>query len=161
MALRYGWSPKGQRAEQKVPRNRGANTTLLTAMTAEGVLDAMVVEGGANKEVFLTYLDEVLCPSLRPGQVVLLDNLRVHKNAAVAARIAACGCRLLFLPRYSPDFNPIEGAFSKLKTFLRRAAARTRAALEAAIAQGLATITAHDAQGWFDHCGYPIKPQPT
>jgi transposase len=100
------------------------------------------VEGATNTEVFVAYLDQVLCPALRPGQVVLLDNLSVHKSAAVRERIEACGCRLLFLPRYSPDFNPIEGAFSKLKAFLRRAAARTRESLEAAIAAGLATLSA-------------------
>ena len=157
LALRYGWAPRGERACGQVPCNRGANTTLLAAMTPQGLLASMTVEGAANTEVFLTYLDQVLCPALRPGQTVLLDNLRVHKNQAVREKIEACGCRLLFLPRYSPDFNPIEGAFSKLKSFLRRAAARTREHLEAAIAAGLATITTSDAHGWFRHCGYHLR----
>jgi transposase len=161
LALRYGWAPKGERSSGQAPCNRGANTTLLAAMTPQGLLAAMTVEGAANTEVFLTYLDEVLCSALRPGQVVLLDNLSMHKNAAVRERIEACGCQLIFLPRYSPDFNPIEGAFSKLKASLRRAAARTREALEEAIAAGLATITASDAQGWFTHCGYHSQAQPT
>ena len=88
-------------------------------------------------------------------------NLRVHKGQAVRERIEACGCRLEFLPRYSPDFDPIEGAFSKLKTVLRRVQARTREALEAAIGEGLQTITAQDAQGWFKHCDYPLTAQPS
>lgn len=157
MCLRYGRAPRGQRAEAKVPRNRGANTTILAALTPQGLLAPMVVEGGTTIEVFLTFLEHCLCPALRPGQVVLLDNLRVHKNRAVTERIAATGARVLFLPRYSPDCQPIEGVFSKLKAFLRRAAARTQDALEAAIAAGLATITSKDACGWFTHCGYPTQ----
>jgi transposase len=130
-------------------------------MTQEGLLVSMTVEGPANTEAFLTYLDNLLCPALRPGQTVLMDNLRVHKAEAVRQRIEARQGRLEFLPRYSPDFNPIEGAFSKLKTFLRRVQARTREALETAIDAGLQTITAQDAQGWFRHCGYPPKAQPS
>jgi transposase len=160
LAPRYGWAPRGERAWGKAPTNRGKNTTLLAAMTPEGLLASLRVEGAANTEVFLTYLDKVLCPALRPGQTVVMDNLSVHKATAVRGRIEARGCRLLFLPRYSPDFNPIEGAFSKLKAFLRRAQARTREALEAAIDAGLQTITARDAQGWFKHCGYSPKVQP-
>ena len=159
LAPRYGWAPKGERACGQAPCNRGRNTTRLAAMTQNGLLASMTVEGAANTAVFLTYLDNVLCPALRPGQVVILDNLSVHKSAAVAGRIAAAGCRLLFLPTYSPDFNPIEGAFGKLKAFLRRAAARTRDALEIAITAGLATIGASDARGWFKHCGYPSRVQ--
>ena len=103
---------------------------------------SVTVEGAANAAVFLTYLDKVLCPALRPGQVVVLDNLSVHKNAAVREKIEARGGQRLFLPTYSPDFNPIEGAFGKLKNYLRRVAARSREALEAAITAGLATISA-------------------
>ena len=161
LSLRYGWAPRGQRAFGQAPTNRGPNTTVLSAMTQEGLLVSMTVEGAANTEAFLTYLDGLLCPALRPGQTVLMDNLRVHKAQAVRERIEACGCRLVFLPRYSPDFNPIEGAFSKLKTFLRRVGARTREALEAAIEAGLPTISAQDAQGWFRHCGYAPKAQPS
>ena len=159
LALRYGWAPRGERAAGQAPCNRGANTTILAAMTRRGLLATMTVEGAANTDVFLTYLDRVLCPTLRRGQTVVLDNLSVHKNQAVAARIHACGCHLLFLPRYSPDFNPIEGAFSKLKAFLRRQAARTQRTLERAITAGLATITAQDARGWFRHCGFPARVQ--
>jgi transposase len=160
MALRYGWALRGQRSWGKAPTNRGKNTTLFAAMSPEGLLASMTVEGAANTEAFLTYLDAVLCPALRPGRTVLMDNLQVHKAEVVRQRIEACGCRLVFLPRYSPDFNPIEGAFSKLKTFLRRVQARTREALEAAIGAGLQTITAQDARGWFEHCGYPLTAHP-
>jgi transposase len=161
LTLRYGWALRGQRAWGKAPTNRGKNTTLFAAMTPEGLLASMTVEGAANTEAFLTYLDAALCPALRPGQVVLLDNLQVHKAKAVRQRIEACGCRLVFLPRYSPDFNPIEGAFSKLKTFLRRVQARTREALEEAIGAGLQTISAQDARGWFKHYGYSPEAQPS
>src|SRR2546423_5889540 len=99
--------------------------------------------------------------AMRPGRFLLMDNLQVHKAQAVRERFEACGCRLVFLPRYSPDFNPIEGAFSKLKTFLRRVQARTREALEAAIGPGLETITAQGARGWFAHCGYPLIAPPS
>jgi transposase len=160
MALRYGWALDGERALGKAPTNRGKNTTLFAAMSHEGLLASMMVEGAANTEAFLTYLDAVLCPALRPGKVVVMDNLRVHKAQAVRQRIEACNCRLVFLPRYSPDFNPIEGAFSKLKTFLRRVQARTREALEVAIGAGLQTITAQDARGWFKHYGYSLTAHP-
>jgi transposase len=156
----YGWAPKGARALGQAPRNRGPNTSLLAAMSVEGLVATMAVEGSTNKEVFLSYLENVLCPALRPGQVVIMDNLSVHKNEAVREQIEAAGCRLLFLPAYSPDFNPIENAFSKLKGFLRKAKARTQEALEAAIAAGLATITGQNARGWFKHCGFPIAQLP-
>lgn len=156
---RYGYAPKGERSHGVVPRNRGRNTSILAAMGVEGLVGTMTVEGATNTEVFLTYLDQVLCPALRPGQVVILDNLSVHKNEAVRERIEACGCRLIFLPAYSPDFDPIEHAFAKLKTFLRKARARTQETLEAAIAAGLATVTAKDARGWFKHCGWPVHSQ--
>ena len=156
---RYGYAPKGERSHGQAPRNRGRNTSILAALNAQGLVATMTVEGSTNTEVFLTYLDQVLCPALRPGQVVIMDNLSVHKNEAVREKIEACGCRLVFLPAYSPDFNPIEHAFAKLKAFLRKARARTQETLEAAIAAGLATITAQDARGWFKHCDIPLPVQ--
>ena len=161
LALRYGWALRGQRAGGQAPVNRGKHATLLAALTQTGLLASMTIEGAANTEAFLLYLDELLCPALRTGQTVRMDNLSVHKAEAVRQRIEACGCRLVFLPRYSPDFNPIEGAFSKLKGFLRRVQARTREALEAALGAGLQTITAQDAHGWFKHCGYSQTAQPS
>jgi transposase len=156
---RDGYAPKGQRSHGQAPRNRGRNTSILAAMSAQGMIGTMVVEGSTNVEVCLTYLEEVLCPALRPGQVVIMDNLSVHKNDAVREKIEACGARLLFLPACRPDFNPIEHAFSKLKAFLRKAKARTQETLEAAIATGLAAITAKDAHGWFKHCECPLPTQ--
>jgi transposase len=115
---------------------------------------AMILEGSANATAFEVYVEQVLAPTLQAGQVVIMDNLQAHKSARVRLAIETKGCQLLFLPGYSPDLSPIEEAFSKLKTALRRAGARTREALEEAIAQALLTITAQDAQGWFQHCGY-------
>src|SRR5690348_4213 len=110
--------------------------------------------GSANTTAFELYVEQVLAPSLHTGQIVVMDNLQAHKSARVRLAIEAKGCQILFLPGYSPDLSPIEEAFSKLKTALRRAGARTREVLEEAIAQALLTITAQDAQGWFQHCGY-------
>jgi transposase len=110
---------------------------------------------GPDTEIFVAYVRHLLVPTLTPGQVVVLDNLSVHRAAAVRRLIEGAGCRLLFLPPYSPDFNPIEQAWSKLKTLLRGAAARTRDVLEAALRTFLDQITASDARGWFVHAGYP------
>ena len=159
LAPRYGYAPKGERSHGSVPRNRGRNPSILAAMSAQGLVGTMTIEGATHTEVFLTYLDQVLCPVLRAGQVVILDNLSVHKNEAVRQHSEACGCRLVFLPAYRPDFHPIEHAFAKLKAFLRRVKARTQETLEAAIAADLATITAKDARGWFKHCQVPLSSQ--
>ncbi len=156
---RYARAPKGQRATGSVPRNRGRNTTLIASLSREGMSESLILEGAAQAQAFELYVEQILGPSLRPGQIVIMDNLSVHKGKKVRQAIEARGCELRFLPSYSPDFSPIEEAFSKLKAFLRRAGARTREALEEAIIQALATITAQDAQGWFGHCGYqPADP---
>jgi transposase len=156
MTPRYGRAPRGQRAVGAAPRNHGKNTTLVAALSLDGMTAAMTVEGAMDRAAFDAFVAKALIPSLRPGQVVIWDNLSVHKSADAQRRIAAAGCQLLWLPPYSPDFAPIEHASSKLKATLRRTGARTRAALEDAIAAGLAAITAADARGWFAHCGYPI-----
>lgn len=156
---RYGWAPKGQRVTGSVPRNRGRNTTLIAALSREGMSESLILEGAAQAQAFELYVEQILGPSLKAGQIVIMDNLRIHKGEKVRQAIEARGCELLFLPSYSPDFSPIEEAFSKLKAFLRRAGARTHEALQEAIIQALATITAQDARGWFDHCGYrPADP---
>ena len=151
----YARAPKGERARGSVPRNRGKNTTLIAALTLEGMGASMILEGSANTTAFELYVEQILVPSLHAGQIVIMDNLQAHKSARVRAAIEAKGCQLLFLPSYSPDLSPIEEAFSKLKTALRRAGARTREALEEALSHALLTITAQDAHGWFQHCGYP------
>jgi transposase len=142
-----------------VPRNRGPNVTLFAALTPDGIGPAFVVEGAADGESFALYLRELLVPSLRPGQVVVMDNLNVHKGAAVRALIEGAGCRLLFLPAYSPDFNPIEHAFAKVKQRLRRAEARTFEALVAAIGEAIDAVTPADARGCFAHCGFALPGQ--
>ena len=153
----YGRAPKGQRATDSVPRNRGKNTTLIASLSLEGIGASMIIEGAANAVAFEAYIEHILVPSLVKGQIVVMDNLRVHKSARVRQLIEEQGCQLLFLPAYSPDFSPIEEAFSKVKAFLRRMKARTREALQEALAQALLTVTPQDARGWFEHCGYSFS----
>lgn len=155
----YAWSRRGERAHCSVPRNWGANVTVLASMSVEGMGECLAVEGPTTREVFETYLERVLVPSFRPGQVVVMDNLSSHKGSRVRELIEKRGCELLYLPPYSPDFNPIEEAFAKLKTLLRKAGARTREALIEAIGQGLEAVTAKDAHGFFEHRGYRATAQ--
>jgi transposase len=129
--------------------------TLIASMSLQGMGEALILDGAADATAFEIYMEQILAPSLRPGQIVILDNLSIHLGSRVKQAIEARGCRLLFLPAYSPDFSPIEEAFSKLKASLRRVGARTREDLQEAIAQALTLITAQDALGWFTHCGYP------
>lgn len=150
----YARAPRGERAVGKVPRNYGANTTLMASLSLQGMGEALVWQGATDAATFEAYIQQVLAPSLQRGQIVVMDNLSSHQGERVRKAIEARGCQLLFLPTYSPDFSPIEGAFSKLKTFLRRVGARTQESLLEAIAQGLLTITPADALGWFTHCGY-------
>ena len=160
MTRRRARAPRGTRARGAVPRNRGPVTTLLAGLSLAGMSPAMTVQGGTTAAVFAAYLEQVLLPSLRPGQVVVVDNVGAHKPARMRALVEAAGCRLVFLPAYSPDLSPVEEAFSKIKTLVKAAGARTRAALDAAIAVALAAVTASDAAGWFTHAGYP-NPQAT
>lgn len=151
----YARAPKGQRAYGQVSKNRGENTSLIAALSLdEGVSGAMTLEGAVDGIAFEVYVQEVLASKLRPGQVVVLDNLQVHKNQAVREIIEAQGCELLFLPSYSPDLNPIEQAFSKLKAFVRKHKARTKQALDDAIAAALKAVTLQDVIGWFTYAGY-------
>ena len=147
-------APRGQRAEDQGPRNRGTVTTVLASLTLDGMGPTQTRLGGTNTAAFREYLREHLAPAVRPGQIVVLDNLGAHLAKEVREVIEARGATLRYLPPYSPDFNPIEHAFSKLKALLRQAAARTPAALEVAIREALAVLTATDAAGWFAHCGY-------
>ncbi len=152
-------APKGERARGSAPRNRGKNTTLLASMSAGGMGPSLAVEGGTTKAVFEAYVGRVLAPSLSPGRVVVMDNLSAHKGERVKELVEAKGCEVLFLPSYSPDFSPIEEAFSKLKALLRRAQARTKEALLEEIGRALDAITPGDARGWFGHCGYALRDQ--
>lgn len=154
----YAYAPRGQRAVGKVPRNYGETMTLMASLSMHGMGEALMLDGAADGAAFEVYVEQLLAPSLQPGQIVIMDNLSIHLGPRVREAIEARGCRLLFLPAYSPDLSPIEEAFSKLKALLRRAGARTREALQEAIAQALTLITAQDARGWFTHCGYPPTP---
>jgi transposase len=155
----YGWAKKGERAHCSVPRNRGKNTTLLASMSMEGMGPSLAVEGATNGEVFETYVERVLAPTLRSAQVVVMDNLNAHKGERIKELIEERGCELVYLPPYSPDFNPIEEAFSKIKGLFRKVEARTREALVEAIGVAISAVTAGDARGFFAHCGYSIPVQ--
>ena len=150
-------APRGTRAVGIAPRNHGPNVTLLAALTPAGIAAPFVIEGATDRALFEAYIAHCLVPVLRRGQVVILDNLSAHKGDRVRALIEAAGCRTLFLPAYSPDFNPIELAFSQLKAGLRRLAARTFDRLVAAIGAALAAITPAAARGFFAHCGFPLS----
>ncbi len=152
LTRRYGRAPKGERVREAVPHGRWKVLTILGALSTKGVQASMTVEAATDAEVFLTFVQQVLVPTLRPGQIVIMDNLSAHKQRKVRRLLAARQCRLWYLPPYSPDLNPMELAWSKLKTFLRAAKARLRPALEEAVGTGLGTITAKDARNWFRHC---------
>ena len=150
----YARAPKGKRARGTIPRNRGKNMTLISSLSLQGLGASLILDGSANTEVFEIYVEQILAPSLQPGQMVIMDNLSIHKGNKVRQLIEARGCQVLFLPAYSPDLSPIEEAFSKVKAVLRRIGARTREALQEALEYALTTVSASDASGWFSHCGY-------
>jgi transposase len=157
----YGWSPRNKRVKGTVPRNQGANLTLICALTLEGLdpAAALTLDGATDRIAFETYIEQSLGPSLRSGQIVIMDNLTAHKGVKVRELIEARGCKVLFLPAYSPDLSPIELAFSKLKSYLRKVGARTRETLIEAIGEAISLITSQDALGYFKHCGYPLTVQ--
>jgi transposase len=150
----YGYSPKGERLKLSVPRNRGKNTTLLASITLEGMGPSLAVEGSTTAEVFEAYLEHILLPEMQKGQVVVMDSLPAHKPKRVRELIERRGCKLLYLPGYSPEYNPIEEAFSKIKEILRRACARTREALIEALGEALCAVSLRDAWRFFEHAGY-------
>ena len=151
-----GRAERGVRVVGRVPHGHWKLLTILAAVTTRGVLAAATVDAATDADVFTMFVREVLVPALRPGQVVVMDNLAAHKVAAVRRLIEAAGCRLVFLPPYSPDFSPIEPAWSKFKQALRTIAARAVAALDEAVGVALSTITAADCEGYFRHCGYTL-----
>ncbi len=149
MTRRYARAPRGIRVHETTPESNWKILTILGAMSVRGMIATMTVEAATDTEIFLAYLDHVLCPALRPGNVVIMDNLSSHKVTGVRERIEAAGAELLYLPPYSPDLNPIEKAWAKLKHLLRTAKARTAEALDQAIAELLHHIRPQDAQAWF------------
>jgi transposase len=150
----YAWSRRGERAFSSVPRNWGKNITLLASMSLEGMGECLAVEGSTTTKVFETYIELVLVPSLRAGQVVVMDNLSAHKGSRIRDLIEQRGCELIYLPPYSPDFNPIEEAFAKIKALLRKAEARTHEVLIEAMGWALEMLTESDARNFFEHRGY-------
>jgi transposase len=161
LCVLYGWARRGHRAYFRVPRNWGANVTLLSSMTHSGMGPSLAVEGPTTREVFEAYLEKILAPELLPGQIVLMDNLSSHKGPRVRELLEGRGYELLYLlPPYSPDLNPIEEAFAKIKALLRRVGARAHEALIEAIGQVLDEVTASDALGFFEHRGYRLLDQP-
>lgn len=154
MARRYARSSQGRRAHGSQPFGWGPNVTMIGALSLEGLLTLMTITGGTTGEVFLAFVRQFLVPELRPGDVVVLDNLSAHKVVGVREAIQQAGAQVVYLPPYSPDFNPIEPCWSKVKTYLRARAARTREELEDAIAEAMDLVTSSDADGWFEHCGY-------
>ena len=156
----YGWSRRGQRVYLMVPRNWGANITLLSSMSLEGMGTSLAVEGATTREVFETYIEKVLAPALTPGQIVVMYNLSAHKGPRVRELIEGRGCELIYLPPYSPDLNPIEEAFAKIKGLLRSAGVRSRETLIEAMGKSLEAVRASDARGFFEHRGYRLLAQP-
>lgn len=156
MTRRYGWGPRSERVREAVPAGHWRTLTVLAALTSEGVLASMSIESPTDGDVFLAFVEQVLGPRLEPGHLVILDNLGAHKVDGVRQLIESRGATLLYLPPYSPDFNPIEQAWSRLKQLLRGARARLLEQLEPALTAALAAITPQDARAFFQHCGYRI-----
>lgn len=161
MARLRARAPRGERAYGKVPRNRGKNQTLIASITLEGGIgESVAMEGATDAEAFEAYVQQFLAPTLQEGQVVVLDRLGAHRTQRAKELVEARGAELVFLPSYSPDLNPIEEAFSKIKGSVRKAGARTREALVEAIGRALAAVTPEDAAGWFGHAGYEPQDHP-
>lgn len=156
MTRRYGRAKPSCRVHDAVPRNHGRNITILGTLSCYGLNAVMTVEGAVDATVFRAYVEQVLVPTLKPGDVIVMDNLSVHKVFGVEETIQAAGASVIYLPPYSPDLSPIEPCWSKIKQKLRSAKARTRQALDMALAKIIGRISNSDARGWFNHCGYPI-----
>lgn len=154
MARLRGWAPRGQRCRAAIPHGHWKTVTFVGALTRAGFIAPMLLDGPMNGEAFLAWCEQMLAPALRPGNLVIMDNLAAHKVAGVRNAIEACGATLLYLPPYSPDFNPIENAFAKLKAYVRSLAARTIETLVTATAQAIRTFTNSECANFFAHAGY-------
>jgi transposase len=152
-------APRGARAYGKVPKNRGKNLTLIASMSLYGMGESMCVEGATDARAFEVYVEHFLAPTLSEGQVVVMDNLGAHRPKRIRELIEARGAELVFVPSYSPDLNPIEQAFSKIKNILRKVGGLTHKALLEAMEEALWKNTPSDAAGWFNHCGYQVEVQ--
>ena len=154
MTRRCGRALKGERVHARTPHGHWNTTTMISSIRLNGSTACMALEGTTDTESFRAYVGQVLVPTLRPGDIVVMDNLSPHKSDPTLALITKAGAQVLFLPAYSPDLNPIEKMWSKVKSLLRGAEARTPADLITAIGQALARVTPQDAIGWFTSCGY-------
>ena len=154
MARLYGWSPRGRPCIGAVPHGHWATSTFIAALRHDRIDAPFLIEGSANMEVFAAYVGKVLCPELEPGDQVILDNLCIHKTPTILRLVEACGATVRYLPAYSPDMNPIELAFSKLKSHLRQAAARTLDDLQGAVARSLAQFKPDHCRGFLRHAQY-------
>lgn len=157
MTRLFGRAAPGERVVDATPGHSGEHYTLVSTLSLAGISAPWLLPGAMNSDAFNVYVVQVLAPTLLPGDVVVLDNLSSHKAAGIQAAIEARGAKVLFLPPYSPDLNPIEQCWSKIKTVLRTAKARTADALLGAFAQALASISTPDARAWFAHCGYAVS----
>jgi transposase len=156
LTRRYAYAPRGQRAIGDALRN-GYTTTMIGAMSSQGPVAAMVIDGAADQAVFMAYVRTVLAPQLRPGDVVIMDNLAAQHSPAIGQLITSAGAEIMFLPPYSPDLNPMEKMWSKVKAVLRTRQARGPSALRRAVAQALASVAPNDAAAWFRSCGYELS----
>ena len=154
MTRRHGWAPRGERLVAKVPHGKWKTTTFLAALRHDCIEAPCLFDGAINAERFLAYVQQTLVPTLKPGDVVVLDNLGSHKGKAVRQAIRAAGAHLIFLPKYSPDLNPIEQLFAKLKTLLRKKAARTVEAICTAIGDLLGSFTSQECANYLQNAGY-------
>lgn len=154
MTRRYGWAPRGERLVSAVPHGHWKTSTFVGALRLSGLTAPMVLDGALNGEYFLAYVEQQLVPTLQPKDLVILDNLSSHKVAGVREAIARAGAEVWYLPPYSPDFNPIENLFSKLKALLRKAAERTVEGLWRKIGELVENFTPEECQNYFRHCGY-------
>ena len=154
MTRLYGRAKHGQRAVDDAPAGHWCTTTMISSVRLDGSTACMVVDGATTKDIFKAYVEQILLPTLKAGDVVVLDNLSAHKNQEIRDVIESAGAELWFLPAYSPDLNPIEKMWSKIKSILRTLKARTEKALVSAVATALDKVSASDAKGWFESCGY-------
>ena len=157
MARRYGWSARGERLVDAAPHGHWKTTTFLAGLRSSGIVAPLVLDGPMTGEAFLAYVQQFLAPELKPGDVVVMDNLSAHKVAGVAEAIRAAGASLMYLPPYSPDLNPIEQLFAKLKALLRKAAVRTREALWTTIGQLLDAFSPDECQNYIENSGYAFE----
>lgn len=156
MTRRYGRAPRGERVHDSAPRNYGSHTSVIGAMGLRGLVATLTVEGAVDTICFDAYLEQVLGPQLRRGDVIVLDNLGAHRASRIGEVAEGRGAQVLWLAPYSPDFSPIEQCWSKIKSYLRGAKARTAEALDKALEQAIGLVTKADIRGWFKHCGYSL-----